>query len=387
MSGGGNQQRQTGTANTRQNRKPVPYADRHYRRGLKDANRLYKKGVGFNAYPGATYAPLNAQQTRAAGQIENIAGDKRLSNAMTNTALGMIRGDGLSRDVRNNMGPLKDIASGKLQITTGGDLQNLANSFKGPSYAETYLKDTAEGKFLNANPYIDQVAANVARDISEANALRYQGAGRFGSNDMHEDIAESTGDAVNDLRFSNYTMERNNMMQAPGLMDSGKLQYGGMRGNALGQLSEVQGANISNRAGAATGLLNQYQQGLDRQLAWGALTPTVDNMRYAGADRLMGVGDMYQANSQGQINANVAQYNTQQQAPWNRLNAYGGFVAGSPANQFGTTSGTTTSYVPNNPYMNAFGGAMGGATMGAMTGLPYGAPIGGLLGGAAGYFG
>lgn len=82
---------------------------------------------------------------------------------------------------------------------------------------------TAAGYYLNANPYIDQVAGQTTQNIQDVynksyipSALSsYAGSGRFGSGlfqktlaDTQDQLNQDIGNAVNNLYYTNYNQER-----------------------------------------------------------------------------------------------------------------------------------------------------------------------------------
>lgn len=89
--------------------------------------------------------------------------------------------------------------------------------------------DTASGAYLNANPYLDQVAGNVSQQIIDQynksyipQALsNYASSGRFGSGLFQQTLADTqsqmnqdVGNAMNNLYYQNYNTERQLQEQA-----------------------------------------------------------------------------------------------------------------------------------------------------------------------------
>ena len=290
-----------------------PWLEQQYRQVSGDASRLYRRGVGYNPYPGATHVPMNQTQTRAADQILRLASDPAVADAA--------------------------VGAGRTAMNRGGMTDDL-NEVLG------YMRPTARGSMLNKDPYIDRIVSDMARDVEEPLALRYGGMGRFGSPEYHEDVAQEVGSLSTQLRNQAYQAERDRMLQT------------------AGQMADI------------------YGQGLQRSLGWGALAPSIENLRYAGQDRAMAIGDLYQSQLQDQLNANIAQYERAQQAPWERLNAYSSQAFGVPWRSMAGTQ----DYRSYNPYTSAVMGALGGAVKGSELG-PWGTAAGALGGGAGGFFG
>ncbi len=152
--------------------------------------------------------------------------------------------------------------------------------------------------------------------------------------------------------------------------DSGALvdQIGRFREQAL---SDNWNQNIANQRG----ILGDQSQG---QLSAVAAAPGAYDQRFAPY-RIQGqVGSAIDANNQRMRDAQTNRFNTNQSAPWNRLNAQLGLTTGAGTG-YGTTS--QTSQDPSNPFGGALGGALGGASL--FKGSPFmgaGAIGGGLLG-------
>jgi hypothetical protein len=216
------------------------------------------------------------------------------------------------------------------------------------SGALSQLQNTSDGANIGTiNPalqsrldYLGENAANQAKSMMS-------GAGRYGSGLAQGKVAREVSGAQSGLLAQDYADERNRQLQASGL---------------LGQI---------------------YGAGSDRALQASGMAPTLNNNLYSNANRLAGVGDFWQQQNQNSINDAYANYNFQQQGPWDqvgRINsiamgqgALGGQKYGSPPpSQGGGAKG-------------ALGGAMTGASMGSAFG-PWGAAIGGIGGGALGYF-
>lgn len=104
---------------------------------------------------------------------------------------------------------------------------------------------TASGYYLNANPYIDQVAGQTTQNIQDVynksyipSALSsYAGSGRFGSGlfqrtlaDTQNQLNEDIGNAINNLYYTNYAQERGYQENALSRLSS---QYDPLNRSAL----------------------------------------------------------------------------------------------------------------------------------------------------------
>ena len=114
-----------------------------------------------------------------------------------------------------------------------GDLQGLANSIRGVvpdlrrlalgddggiAAASKYGRQVLGGKFLNSNPFINQLAQH-SREVAgnEVNST-FSGAGRTGSMSHARGLAKGVADSNNMLRYGAYNQERQNQQQMAGMM-------------------------------------------------------------------------------------------------------------------------------------------------------------------------
>ena len=138
-----------------------------------------------------------------------------------NTASGIVSG---------NQGHLDELASG-----VRGQLPALQNLAFGPSATvqagQNYAQDVLGGKYLNqGNPYLsgmlDQTRENVGNQVNSTFSM----AGRTGGGNHVERLGQGLASAENQLRYQDYSSERDRMAQQsallPGLVQS---QFAGMQ--------------------------------------------------------------------------------------------------------------------------------------------------------------
>lgn len=122
-----------------------------------------------------------------------------------------------------------------------------------------------------------------------------------------------------------------------------------------------------------------YQSAADErrnQLNAAALAPQIDAARYADANKLLGIGSVYDAQNQANINADVNKYNYNQNLPALTLNQYISQLTGE-AGRYGTATGQAYTTNPQgSPVLGALGGAAAGAALGASIAGPLGAAPG-----------
>jgi hypothetical protein len=402
MSGGGNtrpaggsnqQSRSRGNTRNRQNSRSgtANFIDRPLRGITRDLTRAYKQGYGGGYYPGTTYVPPTANQNKAVGMIEKLAGSPSKSLAGADKALqGIFSSGGINSTMKKGLKPLQMIASGKLSIKTEKQLKELYKQAMEQTAAKTYLTDTASGKMLaEGNPYANQVISDTLGDMSDVVSSQFSGLGRYGSDDHAEDIAGKGGQIAAQMRMGVYDAERGRQLQATGMLDAAEQARLGTGLGITNARSQVQGANISNRAAAGNSIAGIGQMGQQNLLAGAALAPGIDQARYYGTQQLMAAGSWQQQQLQAQAMDAARRWEAANNAPINHAAPYLSMLTGM-APIYGTNSmasqgmsnsmsfGSGSSYVPNNPWGNAMGGALGGYALGG--------PVGGLLGGGAGYF-
>lgn len=109
------------------------------------------------------------------------------------------------------------------QMGVNKDIANEAKQYVGLTPANDIAYDTMSGQYLNANPYINQVAGNVAQQVVDRynksyipSALSsYAGSGRFGSGlfqrtlaDTQSQMNQDVANAMSNVYYQNYSAER-----------------------------------------------------------------------------------------------------------------------------------------------------------------------------------
>ena len=182
MSGGGGS---SGTQKVQQTSSPSPYATPYLTGAYQSLNNYWKAGAP-SYYPGQTVADFSPQQQQSIQGITDLA-------------------------------------------TSGNPNFAAANQ---------QLNDTISGKYLNSNPYFDQVAQNVRQPTDSAFAM----GGRYGSGQHDAAVAS----ALAPYAYQNYAAERQNQLnainQVPGIDQA---QYYGMQqlGN-VGAAEQQQAQNV-----------------------------------------------------------------------------------------------------------------------------------------------
>ena len=82
--------------------------------------------------------------------------------------------------------------------------------------AQDYTSGVLGGKWLNANPFTDQIVANASDDVTDRVNAAFGLAGRTGSGAHTESMAKGLGDAILGFRANDYNQERSRMDSAVG---------------------------------------------------------------------------------------------------------------------------------------------------------------------------
>lgn len=142
-----------------------------------------------------------------------------------------------------------------------------ANSYGGIDAARTGLMGVAAGQGYDQNPYFDATVqksmGDITRNYQEAIApqtnANFARAGAFGgsawqqANERNQRaLGEALGNTSNAMRSGNYQNERQNQMQAYGLLPSVSQSGMGVAQNLYGM-----GQNVQNQAANQLGILGQ----------------------------------------------------------------------------------------------------------------------------------
>jgi hypothetical protein len=134
----------------------------------------------------------------------------------------------ISGVVSGNQGNLDSIAGGIRGFLPGlGERAFGANA--GLDAATGYATDVLGGKYLENNPYIDQMASLARGNTMDQINSSFSKSGRVGSALHGHDLGRGISEAELGLRYQNYGNERNAMTQAAGMMPAlNQSQYAGV---------------------------------------------------------------------------------------------------------------------------------------------------------------
>jgi len=368
-------------------------------------------GLAPGNYNTGQVAPLNGQQMEALNSM-NWGGNWESQNAnqltyqLANGHFGWSPGAQSLQDISNGQGAaapsaaiangnfsnapgmaqLLALSQGNLGGAAGATLNNLASgNFSGAGLGT--LENYANGNMLNgANNAAQQLYSAESQPImNQFNTSTlpqllssFSAAGRLGSganalqlNNATQGLGTSLGNLAQSTIGSNYEQQIQNQLTAAN-------QLSGYQSGAAQALGSLQGGAAQSLANNQTSVLNNLlgiQGSAANNLAnlQGSAISNLNNMGLTQVANQLAAGNQLQAQSQGQLNANIAQQNYWNLQPYQELLNYAGLMSGLPASGMGTTSTTQS-----NPLASLMGLGLTGGSLYSMLGG------GSLLGGLGG---
>ena len=271
--------------------------------GFQQAQNLLNSG-GPDYYPNATYVNFSPQSQMAMQLGENRAlMGSQFDAPAGNVAMQAMQGNS----------PFTQAGVGALQAGGLGMGQ---------------LADTISGKYLNSNPYVDQMFNAAARGVNEqyqnqvmpgVNAT-FGSGGRTGSM-AHQtgiDMAnQSYGNTISDMAANiygnNYANERSNQLNAA---------------NSMGQM----GANLASGYNSLGN--SNYQQ----QMGGANLGMNLGYQDWDNISRLGQIGGMVEGKGQEMLNDQMGRFNYYQNLPEQRLLQYANVINGLPGGNLANTN-------------------------------------------------
>lgn len=319
--------------------------------GFQQAQNLLNSG-GPEYYPNATYTPFSPQSQMAMQLGENRAlFGSEFDQPAANVAMGAM--------------------SGNSPYTQAG-----MNSLWGGSLGMQQLAGTANGQYLNSNPYLDSMFGAATRGLNTqynnqvmpgVNAT-FGSGGRTGSNahqtalDMaNQQYGNSVGDMAAQIYGGNYQSERDRQLSAS---------------TGLGSL----GTSLAGAYGSLG------QQNFGQQLAGAGLGQQLAQNDWQNIGQLGQIGQQVEGKSGQVLQDYMDRFNYYQNRPEQNLQNYVAAINGIPVNG----GQTSTKGGGGNALTGALGGALTGGALGGMlpasmlAAIPGGgwalAGLGGLMG-------
>ena len=182
-----------------------------------------------------------------------------------------------------------------------GGTQRAINGNAGMGFAEGYNNDVLQGRYLNSDPYQDDVFKNVEQKVMPSINSQFSGSGRYGSQLNSDAAARGLTEAYAPIASQNY-------------------QYG------LGQMDAA-----ANRA------------------------PMYAANDYTDINALAQIGQQKQTLAQNELGDAVNRFNYYQDLPANKLQQYAGLVGSS----YGGNTTTSTPYQQPSVWAQLGGAALG----------------------------
>lgn len=287
-----------GSQNTTTTNSPWKPQQGYIRAGFADAANLYAGQRGSPYFGGPTYAGLNPQQMASLGGIYGYQKQgMKNSTALTGAGMGMLgAGSNALSDASKNLGNFDP------KDPTGQTIRD----------ASRYMDNPA------LNGAIDAASRDVTRNLSE---VQLPGIARG-------------ADASGNLNSSRTGIAEGIAMRgaADRIGDIGATMRNDAYQNGLALAEQQRSTNQGDMLNA------QYQSGVlgDRGVSqgFGGISGG-QGLAYDNFDANLAAGGVKQGDRQGQMNANFAQWQGQQNQPWDLLGRYQGAITG---NYGGTTS-------------------------------------------------
>ena len=224
---------------------------------------------------------------------------------------------------------------------------------------------TAGGAYLGMNPFLQGTFAAAARPIEQRFQSQIQDiasqasrAGRFGSSAMGqlqagaaESLASNLSGLGERLAYQGYQTERQLQEQALARQQQAAQQQLATQLSAAGGLGQTQAQMLAAQLQAAQGLTGAAQGAAGVQLQASQLAPALAEQDYAGAQRMLQLGQLQERYGMQELQDAINRYNFQQQAPYRALQQFSSFLSGFPAGH----QQVTPSYT--NPAASLLGGA------------------------------
>ena len=142
-----------------------------------------------------------------------------------------------------------------------GLMETFQNGDPNVNAARGYNADVLSGKYLGANPYIDDVITNTGNDVRNQATASLGTRGLVGGSAQSDIVSRNVGNMAGTMRLADYNTERGRMDgavgSAAGLSAASQIPLA-----SLMSILQAQGMPVQTAAGAGSavgGLLGQYQ--------------------------------------------------------------------------------------------------------------------------------
>jgi precorrin-3B methylase len=276
----------SGNDTTKQTTKSSPWGPQepYLKYGMDEATRLYQS-AGPQYYPGSTVAGFSPtqQQAQQLGTSRALNGSQAMKNAQ-----------GFSNSV-------------------------LSGGFSGDAGARGYVNDVMGGKYLNSDPYSDNVYQNIQSKVMPSVNSQFMGSGRYGSNLQTDTATRALTESYAPYASQQYQSGLDRM------------------GQAAGMAQNMYNTDVANRFGAAN------------------MAPMFAANDWTDINALSNIGGQQQQLGQQELNDAAARWDYYQRLPFDKLGTYLNNIGG---NYGGTAIGTTKTPQPS-MFQQATGAGLG----------------------------
>jgi hypothetical protein len=318
-------------------------------------------------YPGTTYALPNTYQTTGYNDAASTyldAGDTispyltGLQSSALNANTGLTNGQFIT-DAKPWLDFLTNTAYG------GNPAQSAVDSLMGfnDSTAAQSLSDTASGKYLGSNPYLDpmydsaadavvrkyQTATSPLTDSAMIAANRFgSGASANATSTNEANLGKTLGDLSADLYGNAYNYER-------GLQNQAAYSLGNLSNTAYGTAGTLGVTGTNALTSATNSALDAWNNLIKNQQSAINASSTLGTIPASDYQAAIKSGEGLQTLDQSYLNDLIARYYGEEYSPWATLQSASGIVGGA-------IPGITTTQQPY--YTNTFGQVLGGVSSG-----------------------
>jgi hypothetical protein len=373
-SGGG------GTSTTVQQSEPwkeqIPYLTSGFQNAQQwydSSNPQYYDFPTTVPYSSQTQQALAAQQQQAtqgspfvgtAGSyLNNLLGGSYLNSNPAMGTYGAI-GSGALTGSNPAYGYLPDIAGGGAGANTDL-LQGMATDTGTNPYLDAMFKQGADALGSNfrdtINPGMQAYWEGIGGSPANPSAQLY------GQKQLQDNYIKPMGDLATSFYGGQYQADQARRLQAA--QSVGQLQQGNVSQQlqATGQLGQLGQEDIANILSGAGGMGNLYSNAQAQQLAGLGSVPSIQQAPYTDISKLGEVGAANESKAMEDLQAQMAQFQFNQNKPLDKLQQYMQLIGG--ANYGGTTTSTGPNPYASNPYGDMGSMAMMGAMLPKMMGV------------------
>lgn len=300
---------ETSTRQT-ETRSPFSPAQPFIANNLNAAQNLFNSDIGTNYFPGNTSVPLSFDTSLALDAMrERALSGSPLNFAANEQLLNTIEGD------FNN--PANSFNENALSGQFNNGSENLFTPFlnEQSSPASSFFNDIAS----SSNPYLDRTFDLASRKISDQVNANFSKAGRFGSVAHQGKLTEDLSDFATDLFGGAFADNQNRRLNAARSIQDGFDNDNARRLNAARSINSIRDNNFNRRASAAQNLSNDFstEKAQQMQAVLGAGNMAAND--FNDIDRLAQVGQVNEAQSLRDLQAQIDKFNFFEQMPFNRL--------------------------------------------------------------------